>query len=230
MGATKEHDECPIHNLTKKDLIWYATNHCRHGHTYLEHWRCRPPAPKTERIGFLDIETSNLQADFGIILTYCIKDSKSSKIFRGVLTREDIDQAKPGQEDAKVVRKLIQDMKGFDRLVTYYGARFDIPFIRTRAMACKIPFPRFGTLVHSDLYFTVKSRFRLSSNRLDTACRCILGKTEKTRINGAFWRAGTRGDPKSLRHILFHNEKDVLDLERLWNAIHGFSKVYNRSM
>lgn len=185
---------------------------------------------KTPRIGFLDIETSNLAADFGIILSYCIKPSDSDTIVETVITKEQIDTAKPGQEDKYVVAKLINDMLSFDVLVTYYGTKFDIPFIRTRAVNNGLEFPPYGSILHKDLYYLVRSKFKMSSNRLENAGRVLLGKTQKTRINNTYWRGGVRGDEKSLAYILHHNQKDVLDLEKLYNKVIKYNKGVNASI
>lgn len=231
MGKRADHEECPVHRLKKAELVWLATHHCKHGHTFLEHWGCyRPGTKHKERIGFLDIEASNLSADFGIILSYCIKDSQSSTIYHGVLRENDIKTCRPGAEDKRVVEALVQDIKQFDRIVSYYGTKFDLPFIRTRALACGVPFPPFGSVLHTDLYYLIKHRFKLSSNRLENACRTILRKTQKTRIESRYWRAGARGDRRSLRYILDHNKKDVLDLEKLYWKVIRFAKVQNTSM
>lgn len=110
----------PIHRLTKKELVFLATHYCPHGHTYLQHYACYQPT-EAERIGFLDIEASNLVADFGIVLSYCIKDHNSKKIYEAVLRPQDIKSARAGDEDKEVIKKCIKDLMLFDRIVTYYG-------------------------------------------------------------------------------------------------------------
>lgn len=205
-----------------------ATHRCEHRHSYIEHNSCYKGME--ERIGFLDIEASNLDADFGIMLSYCIKDSKSTKIYEGVITKQDIDKAQAGDEDRRLVAQCIEDIGRFDRIVTYYGKRFDIPYIRTRAVTNDVPFPYYGTLVHTDLYFTLKFKFKLSSNRLENACRVLLHKTDKTRVDSRYWRGGQRGDKKSLDYILDHNRKDVWDLEKLYNKVVYFSKQTDSSI
>jgi uncharacterized protein YprB with RNaseH-like and TPR domain len=180
-----------------------------------------------ERVGFLDIETSNLVADFGIILSYCIKHAgKKGKIDEGIITLRDI---RAGVEDGRVVEKLLRDMNQFDRVVTYYGTRFDIPFIRTRAMVNGLDFPVHGKIAHTDVYYVVRSRFKLSSNRLENANRVLLGKTQKTRVDSKYWRGGVRGDASCLEYIIDHNRKDVIDLELLYNEVTPFMRPMRRS-
>lgn len=173
---------------------------------------------KVERVGFLDIESSNLVADFGFMLSWCIKDGDSKTIYQDVIKKSDINNYSK-EEDARITASLIEAMKKFDRLVTYYGARFDIPFIRTRAHVSKLKFPGPNTIKHTDLWFHVRGKFRLSSNRLENASRVLIGKTDKTRVESKHWRRGQRGDQNSLSYILDHNQKDVLDLEKLWKDL-----------
>lgn len=180
--------------------------------------------------GFVVHNCSNLDADFGIVLSWCILDGTSGKIHNGVLTKDDIDSAKLGQEDKRIVKELIECLGQYDRIVTYYGKNFDVPFIRARALIDGIKFPNYGSLLHTDLYFVIKSRFKLSSKRLENACRVLLGKTQKTRINTSYWRAAVRGCKKALDYVLKHNKYDVLDLEKLYKKVINFSKKNDQSM
>lgn len=179
---------------------------------------------RPERIGFLDIETTNLVADFGIMLTWCIKDQRGGVAY-DMLTLKDLRKAKAGDEDKRIVRSLIKEMLKYDRIVTYYGKRFDVPFIRTRAVAMGVAFPDAEfDILHTDCYDLVRRRFRLSSNRLENANRTLIGRTDKTRIDAKFWRGASRGDKRSLREVLKHNKFDVLDLQKLYERVQPYSK------
>ena len=215
----------PIHHLKKADILKLASKRCSHGHTYLSHYNCyvaeNPDAE--EKIGFLDIEASNLSADFGQMLSYCIKDASSDEILEGLITREDL-QGTPGEADRRIVTQCVADIAKFDKIVTFYGARFDLPFIRTRALVCGVEFPNYGTLKHKDLWFVCRGKLKLSSNRLENACRVVIGKTRKTRIEPKYWHGALQGDQKSLDFIIKHNRYDVLDLEALYKALVDFSR------
>jgi len=217
-----------LHRLRKDEIIWMATHRCGHRHTFLEHPQCY--TPHKERIGFFDIETSNLAADFGVLLTYCIKPMWSKAIITGQIQSRDIAKARAGDEDKVVVAQCISDLFQFDRIVTFYGKRFDVPFVRTRALSTGLDFPSFGTLKHTDLYDVIRHRFRLSSNRLENACRVLLGHTNKTRIEAKYWRAGARGDEVSLAHIVEHNKYDVVDLEALYLKTIDFARKQDCSI
>ena len=217
-----------LHRLRKDVLVWMATHTCKaHRHAYITHPTCyekEQPRGK-EKLAFVDIEASNLDADFGMILSWCVK-ADGGIIHSDVLTLADINEFKVGYEDYRVVASLIGTLSMFDRIVTHYGNdfRYDIPFIRTRSVAMGLPFPAYGSIKHSDTYPILKKKFKLSRNRQEVAVRALLGSTEKNHIDGAIWRAASRGDAKSLAYILDHNKRDVRDLEKLYHKIVGFVK------
>lgn len=216
----------PLHRLKKAELLYLATHRCRHGHRYLNHYACfqteQHPQPK---LGFFDIETFGLDAAFGIAMSYSIKPLGEDDILGDVMTLADIRRSRAGDEDRRLVTACIRDMQKFDTLVTHYGNdwRFDVPFIRTRAVSMGIPFPYYGTIRQLDTYPVLKSKFRLPSNRQEAACRTLLGATEKNHIDGHVWRAAMRGDPKALSYVADHNRRDVRDLERLYLTIEAYS-------
>lgn len=223
-----------LSRLTKREILTIAATRCKHGRSNLAHFACyqrehpgaiQPDPP--ERIGFLDIECSNLNADFGIILTWCIKDATTGEILEDALTAADV---RAGREDKRIVASLIEAMKRFDLLVGFYSSKFDIPYIRARALILGVEFPAYGTIHHLDLYFNVRRNFKLSSRRLENCTRHLLGKTNKTRIDAKYWRNAARGDRASLKYILVHNQKDVLDTERLYKAVRKFQKTARTSI
>src|ERR1700722_20694471 len=94
----------PIAYMKKDEILRLAGLRCTHRHTYLEHYSCYldelgeggPP-----KVGFLDIETSNLDADFGIILSWCILDGDGKSIASDVITKKDFDSVEAGMEDKR---------------------------------------------------------------------------------------------------------------------------------
>lgn len=222
--------KAPVHKLRKDQIVKLATQHCAaHRHSYLEHYNCylREHPETVERLAFFDIEASNLDADYGIMLSWAIKPSDSKEVIGDVLTPADV---RKGYEDKRIVQSAIDALGTFDRVITYYGTGFDLPFLRARALIVGVEFPTYGSLKHKDLYYTVKSKFKLSSRRLENACRQLLGATDKTRIEAKYWRDGVRGDAESLKYIYEHNTYDVLDLEKLYNKVVDFSKTNNTSI
>ena len=223
----------PIHRMKLDEIRRAAAYRCKHGHTGIEHYDCylrdtdQYTAP---RVGFLDIETSNLDANFGIILTYAIRDQASGSILCDSINKTDIGMFSPDKSDVRLVKNLVEDIQKFDRLVTYYGKRFDIPFIRTRALIDGVDFPYFGSIKHDDVYFWAKYKLKLNSNRLDVVARTLFGDTEKNHIEYKYWVGGTRGDEESLEYILDHNVRDVNELERVYDTLVDFARRQDSSI
>ena len=218
----------PVNKLKKSELEWMANHKCRHGHNYLSHFNCYLTEIKgqDERIGFFDIETTNLKANQGIMISYCIKDSNSDEILGRHLTNKELFSE---SMDKKLVQECVNDLLKFDRIVTYYGTGFDLPFIRTRAVLHGIDFPTYGGLIHTDVFYIIKSKFNLHRKSLEIACQTLLGTTRKTQLNGIRTLKACQGDKDEMEYIHTHCEYDVLDLEALYSKVINFKKHVNTS-
>lgn len=196
---------------------------CKHGHSYLSHKNCYlSEIQEGEKIGFLDIECSALKADWGIILTYSILDADSGKVYTRMISKKELYSE---DMDKELVRDCIKDMEKFDRLVTYYGDKFDLPFIRTRALKHGLGFPKFGTIRSTDVYPIVKYKLCLSRNRLMNAEQILMkGKTTKTAWLFDYWVRAIQGNQKALEYILDHNIKDVYILRKVYNTLKDYAR------
>lgn len=176
------------------------------------------------KIGYLDIEVDNLDADWGMILTWCIKEKGTDKLYTGVITKEEIFNEK---YDKRIVEELVNALGNFKILVGYYSTNFDMPFIRTRALHYGLEFPGYGDLYHWDLYYTVRNKLKLSRNSLDNATN-FLGIKGKTPIEKGIWRRAKFGDEKALEDVLEHNIQDCIITEKLHDKL-DFSRKWIRS-
>lgn len=212
-----------LSKLPKKQLVYLATHRCRHRHRYISHYCCYQQDQQLsgEKVGFLDIEASNLKADFGIILSYCIKE-QGGKIYGRAITPAEL---KSTSHDKALVRECVADIQRFDRLITFYGARYDIPFVRSRALYHRVPFPEYGSCYHTDIYFWVRNKMKLHGNRLQFACDFLQIPSKGHRLNGGMWTKALTGDKKSLDYILIHNKEDVVATEKLFNKLAPFHKL-----
>jgi len=117
----------PVARMKKLEIVKLSNWRCKHGESGLSHYNCYlREHPDTEKIGFLDIEASNLQADFGIVLTYAIKTHSTDEILQTTITAKDLrgylNRGESKKEaDARILTECIKDMAKYDRLVTYYG-------------------------------------------------------------------------------------------------------------
>jgi hypothetical protein len=225
----KKADELPkymigLNNIrlaTKVQYEWLYTHCCSHRHRYTKHFNCFLKDYKMkERKGFIDLETSNLKANFGIILCWCI-GTDDGEIYEDWMTKEDV---LAGIEDKRVIESCIECIQGFDRLIGHYSSRFDIPFLRTRALIQGVDFPPQGSLLHTDVWKMAKSVLCLHSNRQAVISESLYGKTAKTRINNAAWRKAMLGDAKSMDVVVDHCRKDIYDLRRNYGTLLPFVK------
>lgn len=210
---------------------------CSHNHTREEHPSCYNKFHAIDQnIGFIDIETEDLRADYGIIFGYCIKDSKSNKIYEDCITIQDIkkyhskERDKIPCEDKRVLESLIRDMGKFTRLVGHYSSRFDMPYIRTRAVMCGIQFPIFGSFIQTDTWMILKNKFKLSRNSLQNSCQKLVGMTEKDHLSLSIKHGCLRGEKWALKDTMKHCRQDVRDTERLYNLIYSYAKETRSSI
>lgn len=224
----------PINRLKKTEIAWLANNKCRHSHSYLSHFNCYleelpSGAPMVKKIGFFDLEFHNLKASIGVLFGYCIKEADSDVIHEDWISRDQGDFKQGQLPDKRVVESCVRDVKKFDMLVTYYGTRCDIPYIRTKALMNDLDFPEYGDIIHLDLYYIVRNKFSLHRNSLDVACETLLGESDKTRVTPKHWMSGLFGDSKALNYIADHCRRDVKLTERLYNKVIPYRKRLDQS-
>jgi uncharacterized protein YprB with RNaseH-like and TPR domain len=169
-------------------------------------------------VGFLDIETSGLQADFNFMFSWSIKTADSKEIISAVITPEELHT---GILDKRIIKELIKVMYNYKRIYTYYGTLFDIPFIRTRALYHKLEFIPYGLVQHKDVYYLARRILRIHSKRLQSVCG-LLGIKGKTHLEPRIWVMANTGNPKALKYILEHNKADVIILERAYKKLQTY--------
>lgn len=164
-----------------------------------------------------DLETSSLNANGGFIIAASVVDvahpSRVIKNFR-------VDDYKGWKNDPWNDRELVSDLRDFlsgaDTWITYYGKRFDGPFMATRIVYWRsrgFDIPHMENVPHIDLYDTAKRRLRLHSNRLQVVST-LLGHGDKTPLDLPVWIKAAGGHKKSIDYIAKHCDKDSIILAR----------------
>jgi hypothetical protein len=214
---------------------------CQHGHSGITHPNCYVTENGIqERKGCLDIEASGLKADFGIVLSWCIKTSGQDEYFYDHVTPKDF---KEGIMDARIISTLIERLWKYDRLVTHYGGnfKFDIPFVRSRYLYLSARrkysgdrFPGYGEMYVSDTYPMAKKLLAISSRRQGSIASTILGKDEKTAIERDKWMAiqfGTSSAAKdAIKYIVDHNIHDCSQLDENYLTLLPFVREVKSSI
>ena len=216
-----------INNANSQQLHWLLTHKCTHRHNYVRHFNCFIKDYEiVEKVAFLDIETSNLKANFGIVLCWCILDDKGD-LYEDWMSKTDV---LSGKEDMRVVETCIETMLQFDRIVGHYSTYFDIPFLRTRALIHGLEFPVTGRLYHTDTWKMARKSLCLHSNRQAVVAESLYGSTVKTRISHPHWRQAMMGNVESMKEVVDHCEKDVQDLKKNYETLLPFCKPVRSSI
>jgi len=223
----------PVRTLRKKDMEWLGTHNCKHGHTYLVHYDCflkeaPDDSPFKERIGYFDIEASNLNANFGYVFSYAIA-TDGKKVLGRVLRPKEI---RTGAFDSALMAELCNDLRKFNRIVVHYGGdgRFDCPFVRSRALKAHADFPLYKEIYVSDTWRIARNKLKLSSNRLDTICK-FFGIEAKTHpMDFDRWCLAMTGDTESLDYIWAHNVEDAISLREVYHILNPYARVGKESL
>ncbi len=184
------------------------------------------------KIGYIDIEVDNLKANFGNMLTWSIKE-KGGEVFTDQITKQEIfDEV----YDRRITQSIVDKMKEFKIIVSYYGKGFDLKYIRTKALKYGIPFPGFTPqlnsignytvrpeMYHFDLYFTVKRNIATHRKSLEVVTN-YFGIKGKTPIDHDVWLRAKYGHKDALAEVLRHNIADVEILEQLHDILEPLAK------
>jgi len=216
-----------IKNLKKQEILNLARQTCKCGHSYLENFKCyQKETGNVDRIGFLDIETSNLAADFGIVFSYAIKEMDGRVIGRTVTPQE----MRSEIYDKNLMKEAVDAMKQFNRICTYYGSKFDIPFLRARALYHGLDFPLYKEVYHTDVYYMARNKLCISRKRLETVCDFLGIPAKGHKLNQVQWLKALGGNPKALHFIWQHNTEDVISLEEVFKRLDDYCMPTKRSI
>lgn len=162
------------------------------------------------RILLFDIEASSLNASFGITLCFGYKwlGEKTTK----VISISDYSSYETDRVNDKPLLEDVAKILGqADMWVTWYGSKFDIPFLQTRMTHHKMSW--LPNIPHTDLLFHSRSKFKMHSNRL-AAVSEFMGWGSKTPVLGDHWVRAIAGYKESLMYVTKHCRKDVQVLEK----------------
>ena len=175
------------------------------------------------KIGYLDIETSGLTANFDYMITWAMYvrdlDNDTHYIVSDKIKPSDIEYAKNHKDadliDKRILESLIEALSEMDCLIGHWFIgkhRHDIPFIRTRIAINKISgFPKHKTVRYGDTQKWGSLIHRLSSNGLAMIGDAYGISTQKTQIKTKHWKnACLFATKEDVDYIADHNRKDVI--------------------
>jgi len=158
-----------------------------------------------------DIETSNLQADFSILLTACIKPyGQEPFVFRADNYPEwQTDRA----NDYQITKAIAEELRKHAIIVTHYGLYFDVPFLRAKMVKHSLePLPQMFAI---DTWSIARKNYKVTSRRLKNLVD-FFDIGEKEPVEGELWmKAAYNGSKEAMDRIVQHNIRDVEVLEKL---------------
>lgn len=221
----------PVRKLLKKDLEWLGEHYCRHQHLYIEHYSCflteKPnTAPMQEKIGIFDVETTGLKANWSHMLCWCMKEHNKKVIHNDLITRREARD----KNDKRIVKSAVDEIKKYDRICGYYSSRFDIPYLRSRALYHGIEFPAYRDIYHTDIYYIARAKFALHSNRLAAVCEYFGIPAKEHRMTPDLWQRAGAGQEEALQTILLHCKEDVESTDTVFNLLLRHMMIAKRSV
>lgn len=171
-----------------------------------------------------DLETTNLSADFGVVLCGVVKPGHGKPIvFRADKLNPKWDTAR--DDDSAVVKAIVAELSKHDIWVAHNGAKFDVPFLRTRLLRWGLEQLPNAKLI--DPVWLARNKLRMSFNSLGQVAN-LLSCNTKTEVRPDQWlRASLGGCRKAMDYIVKHCVADVLVLEQVVGALKGYSTTFN---
>lgn len=170
-----------------------------------------------ERVLFLDIETAGLSANTYLFLVGMMYANGSGFHMEQVFARD-------YTEEKGVLLHVYDTMSRFDTVVTYNGASFDLPFIRTRMAVHRLPeLPPVGSV---DLLHASRRAFRdlLPNCRLVTVEQHLRGAGRVDDIPSrfiprAYHEFVRTKDARIMRNVAYHNRMDLFTMAVILNHL-----------
>lgn len=174
----------------------------------------------------LDLETTDLEADRGVILCASYESSKEPGKVRTLRQ----DQLNPGWRkglrgnDRELVKRICKLVREHDVIVAHNGSRFDIPMLRTRALRWKLrPLQEVKLVDPCTIAFR---KFKLRSNSLGRIADYVGIKDKKTPLDMSVWAdVMLNGSKTGMNKIVKHCEADIRVLSGVLNFVKPFIRV-----
>lgn len=120
------------------------------------------------------------------------------------------------QDDKELLQEFIKELNKSTFIVHHNGDKFDLPWIRTRALYHNLSMlPKYTSV---DTLKLARYHFRFPSNRLDHLGDYLqLGR--KVKVDRDLWVDTINGDEKALEDMVTYCNQDVFLLEEIYNKL-----------
>jgi len=124
------------------------------------------------------------------------------------------------QNDRPMLKKFIAEMDRADEIVMQNGDRFDVPWIRGRAIYHGLPMA--PSYVTNDTLKKSRQKFRFPSHRLDYMGNYLIGEDKLPTTFGLWKSIMEEKCEKSLRRMVRYCKQDVRLLESIFNRFRPY--------
>jgi uncharacterized protein YprB with RNaseH-like and TPR domain len=177
----------------------------------------------------LDIETTALYADLGVVLCMSYESSEEPGVVKTLRT----DELNPKDwrrgirgNDREMVKRANEVIRNHDIVVAHNGRFFDIPFLRTRAIANRLA--PLHDMVIVDPVRIARNKWRFNRNSLANVLDALGIAEKKTPLNLSTWADVVHnGTKESLDEIVEHCEADVMALSALLPHVKPFIRQFD---
>lgn len=177
----------------------------------------------------LDIESTALYADLGVVLCMSYESSTQPGVVRTLRTDElnpkDWKRGVRGN-DREMVKKANEVIRDHDIVVAHNGRFFDIPFLRTRALVHRLA--PLHDMVIVDPVRVARNKLRFQRNTLQRMLDTLGIAEQKTPLDLSVWMDVLHnGNPDAMDTIVEHCEADVRALSGLLPFVRPFIRQFD---
>lgn len=178
-----------------------------------------------------DLETSNLNSDYGYIICCVIKryvdpeiNGKKHNLIKTFRIDQYPEHKKEPWNDKKLCLDIRDELNKYDILVGYNSVRFDIPYLNGRLLLHNLKL--LDRKKHIDLFYKAKYCLKLHNNRLASVAD-FFQTSPKTQLAPTMWTRAQCGDKTGIDYVSNHCKQDVITLEEIYNILKPtISKIY----
>jgi DNA polymerase elongation subunit (family B) len=121
------------------------------------------------------------------------------------------------QCDKKMIGKFIKVLKEVDVAVGHNGDKFDIKWLKTRAIILNLE--PLNKIITIDTLKIARNTFNFNCNRLDYLGKLLVNDKKKDTGGYSLWTSVMDGDKKSLEKMGLYCDQDVVLLEKVFNRL-----------
>lgn len=177
-------------------------------------------------IAFVDLETTNLKANFGRILCGSVANNAGEVVtFR---IDEEPWKRERRRDDVALAASLRDYLEQFDILVGWNSKMFDVPYLNTRLLIGNERPLRMDIMHVDPMYKAGRGSLALHSRRLDAVAKTWRLPVQKTGLDPEIWNDAADGDKDAMDYVVEHCEADVLVLRMVFHILKPLIKIVHR--